>query len=142
MKVSARNLFKGTVSKIQPGAVNAQVTVHLGNGDNLVSVITKESVESLKLREGGEVLAVIKAPWVILLQDAEGVRLSARNILAGTVKEVRPGAVNSEVIVTLAGGTEIAAIVTKDAVSELTLQPGSKVSAVVKASDVILGVPQ
>jgi len=60
----------------------------------------------------------------MLMTDSSGVRLSARNCLAGTVKSVEPGAVNAEVVLTLAGGTEVAAIVTKEAVGDLGLKPG------------------
>lgn len=141
MKISARNVFKGTVSTLQPGAVNAEVGIALGGSDQLVAVVTMESVKSLELAEGASVLAIVKAPWVLLMSDDSGVRLSARNQLRGTVKAVESGAVNAEVVLTLAGGTEITAIVTKEAVAELGLKPGASATAVIKASNVILGVP-
>ena len=141
MKISARNVFKGTVSTLQPGAVNAEVIVALGGGDQLVAVVTMESVRSLELAEGAPVLAIVKAPWVMLMTESSGMRLSARNTLAGTVKAVELGSVNAEVTLTLAGGTELTSIVTKEAVAELGLKPGAAASAVIKASNVILGVP-
>ena len=140
MKISARNVLAGTVSSLQPGAVNAEVGIALG-GDRLVAVVTMESVRALELAEGAPVLAIVKAPWVLLMSDASGVRLSARNQLRGTVKAVECGAVNAEVVLTLAGGTEITAIVTREAVGELGLQAGASATAVIKASNVILGVP-
>lgn len=141
MKISARNVFKGTVSTLQPGAVNAEVGIALGGSDQLVAVVTMESVKSLELAEGASVLAIVKAPWVLLMSDDSGVRLSARNQLRGTVKAVESGAVNAEVVLTLAGGTEVTSIVTKEAVAELGLKPGASATAVIKASNVILGVP-
>ena len=141
MKISARNVFKGTVSTLQPGAVNAEVIVALGGGDQLVAVVTMESVRSLELAEGAPVLAIVKAPWVMLMTESSGMRLSARNNLVGTVKAVELGSVNAEVTLTLAGGTELTSIVTKEAVAELGLKPGAAASAVIKASNVILGVP-
>jgi molybdopterin-binding protein len=66
MKLSARNNLKGKVKKIIPGAVNSEVVVDLGNGLEVVSVVTRESVEGLGLKEGGEVFAVIKASNVML----------------------------------------------------------------------------
>lgn len=140
MKISARNVFEGTISSLQPGAVNAEVGIALG-ADRLVAVVTMESVKSLGLAEGAAVLAIVKAPWVLLMSDDSGVRLSARNQLRGTVKSVECGAVNAEVVLTLAGGTEITAIVTREAVGELGLQAGASATAVIKASNVILGVP-
>lgn len=141
MKISARNVFKGTVSHLQPGVVNTQVEIDLGQGDTLVSVVTAESVKSLELDVGKDVLAIVKAPWVLLMCAGEGMRLSARNQLKGVVKSIEPGSVNTEVTLTLPGGTEVTSVVTKEAVLELGLKPGDSATAVIKASNVILGVP-
>ncbi|NMG33735.1 transporter [Azoarcus sp. TTM-91] len=141
MKVSARNVFKGNISALRPGTVNAEVEIALGGGDALIAIVTMESVNTLALAEGKEVMALVKAPWVMLMTDSSGVTLSARNCLRGTVKAVENGAVNSEVLISLPGGTEVAAVVTKDAAGELGLKPGVAVTAVIKASNVILGVP-
>lgn len=141
MKVSARNVFKGTVSQVLPGAVNAEVELTFGGGEKLVAVVTMASVQSLGIAVGKEAVALIKAPWVMLMTDSSGFRLSARNCLEGTVTRVSDGAVNAEVIVTLEGGTEVFAIVTREAVTELGLAPGVNATAVIKASHIILGVP-
>ena len=141
MKVSARNVFRGTVKQLRNGAVNAEVVVQLPGGNDLVAIVTEESVKSLRLAQGKDVVALVKAPWVMLMTDAEGIRLSARNCLAGTVKSVADGAVNAEVVLDLGGGSEVVAVVTRDAVAELGLAAGVKATAVIKASHVILGVP-
>ena len=140
MKVSARNVFEGTVSAYRPGSVNAEVEVDIGGGDRLVAVITLESARALGIAVGGAVVALVKAPWVMILTDEEGVRLSARNCLKGTVARVEVGAVNGEVVIALAGGAEVAAVITREAVAELGLKPGVPASAVIKASHVVLGV--
>ena len=140
MKVSARNAFAGIVASVHSGAVNAEVGVELPSGDKLVAVITVESVKSLQLTPGKPVVALIKAPWVMLMTDGSDIRLSARNCLPGKVTAVNAGAVNAEVVVTLPGGTEVVAIVTNDAVAELGLVPGVAATAVIKASSIILGV--
>ncbi|MGD9783282.1 MAG: molybdopterin-binding protein [Hyphomicrobiaceae bacterium] len=67
-------------------------------------------------------------------------KLSARNILNGTVKEIKKGAVAAQVRIDIGGGNVITSTVTVDAVEDLGLKVGSKVSAVIKASEVILGV--
>ncbi|HXR00971.1 MAG TPA: TOBE domain-containing protein [Pseudomonas sp.] len=141
MKVSARNVFKGTVKQIQEGSVNAEVTLTLPGGEELVAVVTLQSVKSLDLAPGKEAVALIKAPWVMIMTDSSGFRLSARNCLQGQVTRVSDGAVNAEVIITLTGGTEVYAIVTREAVTELGLAPGVSATAVIKASHIILGVP-
>lgn len=69
MKLSARNVLKGKVKSIVHGAVNTEVLIELPGGANITSVITKTSAESLKLKEGSEVYAVIKASSVIVAVD-------------------------------------------------------------------------
>jgi len=67
-------------------------------------------------------------------------KLSARNILKGKVKQVKHGAVNSEVVVELPGGAEIVSIITKESAEHLGLAMGKEVYAVVKASNVMIAV--
>jgi len=69
VKLSARNVFKGKVKTIKPGAVNSEVVIQLQGGLEIVSVITKTSTENLSLKEGKDVYAIIKATNVILGVD-------------------------------------------------------------------------
>jgi molybdopterin-binding protein len=69
MKISARNILKGKVKEVKPGVVNAEVTVELPGGIQVVSVITKESADNLGLAKGKEVYAVIKASNVMIAVD-------------------------------------------------------------------------
>jgi len=140
MKASARNQFVGTVSEVLLGAVNAEIHLKLNGGDIIVASITKESVESLNIKTGLEVLALVKAPQVIIVADFGGYRVTARNQLKGTVTEVKPGAVNAEVDIELSGGEKVAATVTNDSVETLGLRKGQTVTAVFKAGAVILAV--
>ncbi|MGA1840711.1 MAG: TOBE domain-containing protein [bacterium] len=66
MKLSARNVLNGTIKKIVTGAINSEIIVDLGNGIEITSIITKASAENLKLKEGKNVSAVIKATNVII----------------------------------------------------------------------------
>jgi len=141
MSVSARNVFKGKITALVDGAVNAEVELTTGGGDKIVAIVTEGSVQSLGLAVGKEVVAYVKAPWVMLLAGVENVKFSARNQLTGTVSELHKGAVNTEVGVKLSGGTTVFAVVTNEAVLELGLKEGAPASALIKASHVILGVP-
>jgi molybdopterin-binding protein len=67
-------------------------------------------------------------------------KLSARNVLPATVKTVTPGAVDSEIIVEVAPGIEVVAIITKQSAQNLALKPGAKAYAIIKASNVMIGV--
>lgn len=69
MKLSARNVLKGTVVKITRGAVNAEVVIRLEGGTEVVSIITNASVESLGLKENAPAYAVIKASSVMIAVD-------------------------------------------------------------------------
>lgn len=69
MKISARNMLKGKIKKIVKGPVSTEVSIQLPEGDVLVSVITSTSAESLDLKEGREVYAVIKATNVMIATD-------------------------------------------------------------------------
>ena len=69
MKLSARNVLKGKVKKVNHGAVNSEVIIEMPGGTEIVSVITKESAESLQLAPGKDVYAVIKASYVMVAVD-------------------------------------------------------------------------
>jgi molybdopterin-binding protein len=69
VKLSARNIFKGKVKRINHGAVNSEIIVGLPDGIEIVSVITKTATETLELAEGKDVYAIVKASNVILGVD-------------------------------------------------------------------------
>lgn len=140
MKISARNQFQGVVSEVTLGIVNVEVQVRLKGGDIIVASITKESADVLDIKEGIEVIALVKAPQIIIASDLGGYRLSARNQLQGTITKVTGGAVNSEIDITLNGGELVAATVTNDSVDNLGLNVGQPATAIFKAGSVILAV--
>ncbi len=67
-------------------------------------------------------------------------QVSARNALKGTVKKIVDGAVNSEVILEVAPGVEVTAIITKSSADKLQLAEGKEAYAVIKSSDVMVAV--
>ncbi len=69
MKISARNIIKGTVKEITTGRLVAHVVIDVGNGIEIVSQITMASVENLKLAKGKSAYAVIKADHVLIAVD-------------------------------------------------------------------------
>ena len=66
MNISARNKLVGKVAKIISGVVNAEVSVALSGGGEIIAVITKASAKALKLKKGAPVIAVIKASDILL----------------------------------------------------------------------------
>jgi molybdate transport system regulatory protein len=140
MRVSARNVFLGKVAAVRKGAVSTEVTVALKGGETLCSVITNESAATLGLKTGLEAYAFFKASAVILGKDLHDAKVSARNLLCGTVERIVHGPVNAEITVVLPGGSVLAAIITEGSANRLVLAKGDHVCALVKASSVILGV--
>ncbi|MGZ8157349.1 MAG: TOBE domain-containing protein [Methylobacter sp.] len=140
MKASARNQFFGKVTNVAIGAVNDTVVVGLKGGESIVASITKESAESLGIKNGVDVVALVKAPHIIVITDFGGYRLSARNQLQGTVSRIQKGAVNSEVVIELTGGDSITATITNESIETLDLSIGCSATAAFKAGSVILGV--
>ena len=139
MLTSSRNQFKGVVVSVKKGAVNDEVVMKLDGGTEITAIITSSSTENLGLTAGKEAVALVKASWIILATDLEDFNVSARNALAGVVSEVKHGAVNSEIVVKLSGGEELVAVVTCESEKNLALAPGKSVTALIKASHVILG---
>jgi len=66
MKLSTRNSFKGTVKNVNLGTVNAEITIEIAPGVEVISVITKASAERLELVEGKEAYALIKSTDVAI----------------------------------------------------------------------------
>jgi molybdate transport system regulatory protein len=140
MRTSARNALRGQVKSVTDGAVNAEVLVDIGQGLEIVAIITRHSVEALGLTIGSEVVALIKSTFPVLVAGDAPIRASARNRLAGTIVSLGDGAVNSEVALDLADGKTLVATITRGSVDSLGLKVGDRATALVKASHVILAV--
>lgn len=140
MKTSARNELEGKVKRVTPGAVDCEVVLDVGGGDEIVAIITNTSATNLALAPGVTATALVKAPWVILT-PAEGLRTSARNRLCGEIENVTRGAVNDVVTLKLAGGRRITAVITGESARQLGFGPGVRACALIKASHVVLAVP-
>jgi len=140
MKTSARNAFRGTVSSIAQGAVNCEVTLKISDTVQIVSLVTKASVEELGLEVGKPAVALVKSSFVILAPGAEPLITSARNCLTGVVLRHETGAVNDEVVLELDVGKTLTATITRESGESLPFKVGDKAQALIKASHVILAV--
>jgi molybdopterin-binding protein len=67
-------------------------------------------------------------------------KISARNQLKGKILSIQPGAVNAQIVVELAGGQQIVSVITLDSAKSLKLAVGQEVYAVIKASEVMIGI--
>lgn len=139
MRTSARNALRGVVSHVTPSAVNGEVTLKLADGVEIVSVLTRQSIDELELAVGRPAIALIKSSFV-LLAKGEGLRTSARNQIQGVVAARTDGAVNSEVTLDIGGGKTLVAAVTLESARALEIAVGDRVTALIKAPHVILAV--
>ena len=139
MKTSARNALRGLVSDITPGAVNSEVTLKVADGVEIVSVVTRQSVEDLGLAVGKPAIALIKSSFVVLAKG-EGLVTSARNQLRTQILRREDGAVSSEISLGLADGKTLVATITRESAEIMQLAVGDAVTALIKAPHVILAV--
>lgn len=136
-KTSARNTFFGIVQSVQRGDVQALVRLTSLGGQNVSSVITLQSLDTLGLRPGSTVTAEIKAPWVIF-GPGDTPPAAVDNTFRGTVSRVREGAISAEIALTLDDGTEVCCITTTESLRAFDPRPGSPAWAACNAFSVIL----
>lgn len=141
MAISARNVFKGKVTGLKEGPINAEVEITTAGGDTIVAMLTDTSVKSLGLTKGADAVAVVKTPWVTVQAGTPEYRFSARNQLKGQVSGFVKGAVNCQVNIALPGGSTVSAMITNAAAMDMALVEGTPVVALFKASHVLVGVP-
>lgn len=140
MRISARNQLKGTIVKVVEGAVNGVVVISLGD-EEIKADITRESIKELGLTEGKAAYAIIKATNVMFASGTERIaNISARNQLAGTIVKVTEGAVNGHVSLEMADGNVVSGSITNEAIESLGLKVGDPALAVIKATDVMVGI--
>ena len=141
MRTSARNQFTGRITHIQWGTHLCEVKLQLAGGESILCIVSCDRALGLRLQLGGIAFALVNAASVIVTTDrTDGFRLTARNQLSGSIKQLRTGMENVEVSIALKGGDTLLAIVTHESAKELELTEGNAVSAIFKASSVILGV--
>ena|SRR5574344_382998 len=137
MQISARNQIIGKIIDINLGSVNAQITLELKSGKQLVSIITLSSVDNLGLNLNDEVIALIKSSNVLISTDTD-LKISARNALRGKIENINKGDVNSEVTIDV-DGDKVVTVLTTSSLENLNLKVGLEVDAIIKASDIMIG---
>ncbi|CAM5237701.1 TOBE domain-containing protein [Streptomyces mordarskii] len=137
MSLSIRNQLPATVVSVTPGEVMATVQGRLSGGQMVTAAVTMSAVKELGIGEGSEVTALAKATEVALA-TGEVSGLSIRNRFPGTVTRLTLGAAMATVVIAIGGDQEITAAITQDATAELGLTEGSRVTALIKSTEVSL----
>ncbi len=140
LRTSARNQFAGTVCGVRPGSINDEIDLDIGAGRHIVATLTRASRIELGLACGTPAYALIKASAVRIAAGDAGSDPSGPNHLGGTVRRAAVGAIDTEVVLTLSDGAEVAAVIPNAEACSLDLRPGCAVAARFAASSVIVGV--
>ena len=138
MRTSARNQFAGTIEAILHGEVGCEIRLRLDDSLTMVALVSQESAETMGLEPGMEVQAFVKSSSILLV-DGDGGKLSARNHFEGEVVRIHQGPVNAEVTIALPGGRHaVTATITQQSMNRMGIVSGKRLSAVFKASSVLL----
>lgn len=140
MKTSARNQLPGRVLAVVEGALHDEIEIDIGGQQRVVATVTRSSREALGLGIGAEVFPLVKASSIILASADAQARFSARNQITGPVRRIITGAVSTEVVLEMPNGGHLVASITLASAQALALKEGDVVTALFKASAVILAV--
>ncbi len=140
MQTSARNVLLCRVCAINRSPVSAEVTLEVAPGRRITAVVTTRSADALGLTPGLNVLALIKATFVLLAPRGEAARVSVANRIDGEVLSRTDDGVNSEITVAIGDGKTLTAVITRRSAEALSLCEGRTVTALFDAAHVILAV--
>ncbi|MCD6581043.1 MAG: TOBE domain-containing protein [Desulfuromusa sp.] len=140
MRISARNVFSGTVCEITRDISVSQVVLQLKSGHQMTAVISTDSVDALGLEVGSSAYAVVKASSVMIANNHLSLKISAKNRITGRITKITESAVIGEVVLDIGAGETITATITDSSVRNLELQEGNEVCAIIKSTSVIIGV--
>jgi molybdate transport system regulatory protein len=142
LRTSARNMLPGVVTSIVHGPVSAEVGLLVNDRIVIDALVTNSSVDRLGLHPGGAAIALIKSTFVTLVHDLPGFVLSTRNQIGGRIKQMLPDTLETEVVLDIGGGAELAAVIASQDVGDLELAIGVTAVAGFKASHIILAVEE
>jgi molybdate transport system regulatory protein len=135
--ISARNQISGTVANIRSGAAMSLVSI-VADRLEVTAAITNQAVQELGLQTNDSVLALVKSTEVLLMTgDTAHVKISARNKVSGQVAAIQRGSAMGSVTIDV-GSMKLTSAITRQAIDELQLEQGQPVTAVFKATEVML----
>ena len=132
------NLFERPLVAAQPGGRTGGAAVVTPAGEAVILAFRKVEADLYQVIEQlDRRMADSSDPLENIIRSLS-MKTSARNALRGVVEGVKEGQVNSEVILKISEGVRIVAVITKESVTDLGLEPGSPAMALIKSSFVIL----
>lgn len=137
-RTSARNSFVGHVARVAADGIMAEVEVVTESGMSIFSLITEESLRTLKICIGTPVVATIKAPYIDISKQCTNNDEGRRNKFTCSVERIASTEVLSEVTGHLEDGSGICALVSKNVVDSLKIDVGSLTDVYFKELSVVL----
>lgn len=138
MKTSARNVFRGQITKLEQNGILVSVTLETAQGLPVTSIITATSCENLGLAPGVSVNALVKAPWVTVFPENERAMAGSENCYSGTVESISRDALACEINALLPQGNRICALYANGASPSGEISEGSRILICFSAFAVIL----
>jgi molybdopterin-binding protein len=140
-KTSARNQLLGTVIRIQPKTTHqGEVTLRLRGGQEVIAIISLDSINNLDLTETSQVHILIRAPNLILVRTDSKLKFSSVNRLCGKVISINESRLSAEIILGLRGNDTLKALVSARALVDLDIKEGDELCGIFKATNVVLAV--
>ncbi|WP_163553712.1 TOBE domain-containing protein [Candidatus Frankia alpina] len=137
--LSIRNRFAGIITEIVDGSVMGTVTMNIPGGQTLTATVTMDAIKDLGIAVGTAVEALVKSTD-IAVATTEVSGLSIRNRLPGALVGLDSGDAMSVARIKVGEEIELTAAITRAAAEELKLEPGTPVTALIKATEVSLSV--
>ncbi len=140
MRTSARNQFIGRIVAVTARTVDAEVLIEIQGGDRIAAGVTNESVESLNLRPGRTVWALVKAVAVGIAREPDPGAPPGTNTLCGLVQRIIRGDGPAEVVIALPSGVTVRGVIAADVLDRLGIAEETPACSVFSAASVIIGV--
>jgi molybdate transport system regulatory protein len=132
------NRLSGVVRRVEQRPCGDEIELHLPGNHRLVATLAPGETTRLGLQEGRPAQAMLEASAVMLAAGPQADRVSARNRLPAVVAGVHAEERQTAVVLTLAGGVQLTALVATESLARLGLAPGFEVVAAFEASQLIL----
>ncbi|ODU06146.1 MAG: hypothetical protein ABS81_05405 [Pseudonocardia sp. SCN 72-86] len=132
--ISTNNRFVGRVLDMKKGGVTAEMPLDLGGGRRMVAVIARTAAEEMGIEIGDELTACVREGDLVL---AKGSAFSIRNRQQGTITNLRPGTVTTELTLDTGNG-ELYALLAKTVADDMGLAEGDQVTALMRERDFLI----
>ncbi len=134
--VSTRNRFSASIVDIKKGGVTVEIKLDVGGGRHFIAVIARTAAEEMGLDVGSRVTACVREGDMLL---QKGNAINVRNRIAGTITDLRPGTVTTELTVATNNG-DLFALLARSVADDMKLADGRSVTALIRERDFLVEI--